>query len=75
MGGADLSHPNLRVRMPGEETIRGRDLIPVDLVVGGLDIDERILPFILGLEARKHFAFINLVAAPGDLLSTVSTLP
>jgi hypothetical protein len=61
--------------MPGEETIRGRYLVPVHLVIGGLDIDEDILSFIRGIEAREHLAFVNLVAATRDLLSTVSTLP
>jgi hypothetical protein len=61
--------------MPGEEPIRGRYLVPVDLVIGGLDVDERIPPFIRGTEEWKHLALVNLVAAPGDLLSTVSTLP
>jgi hypothetical protein len=61
--------------MPGEETIGSRDLIPVNFVVGGLDIDKRVLPLIRGVEARKHLALVNLVAAPGDFFSTVSTLP
>jgi hypothetical protein len=61
--------------MPGEETIRSRYLVPVYLVIGGLDIDERILPFIGGIEARKYLALVNLITAPGDLLSIVSTLP
>jgi hypothetical protein len=61
--------------MPGEETIRGRDLIPIDLVIAGLDVDERVLPFIPGTEEREHLALVDLVAATGDLFSTVATLP
>jgi hypothetical protein len=52
--GTDLSHPNLCVRVPGEEPIRGRDLVPVDLVIGGLDVDERILSFICGTQEREN---------------------
>jgi len=61
--------------MLGEEPIRGRYLVLVNLVIGGLDVDERILPFIRGTEKWEHRALVNLVAAPGDLLPTVSTLP
>lgn len=61
--------------MPGEEAIRGRNLISIDLVIGALDVDERIFSFIRRIEVRKHLALIDLVATPGDLLSTVSTLP
>jgi hypothetical protein len=61
--------------MPREEPIRSCHLVLVDLVIGGLDVDERILPFIRGTEEREHLALINLVATPGDLLAIVSTLP
>src|SRR3954471_4444515 len=65
----------MSVGMPGEEPIRGRNLVSVDLVIGGLDIDQRIFSFVRGIEAWKHLALIDLVAPPGDLLSTVSTQP
>jgi hypothetical protein len=60
--------------MPAEEPIRGRYFVPVDFVIGGLNVDERILPFIRGTEEWEHLALVNLVAAPGDFLSIVSTL-
>jgi len=34
-----------------------------------------VLPFIRGIEVWEYLAVVNLVAAMGDLLSTVSTLP
>jgi hypothetical protein len=74
IAGTDLSHPNLRVRMPGKEPIRGCHLVPVYFVIGGLDVDERILPFIPGTEDREHLALVDFVAALGDLFSTVSSL-
>src|SRR6266567_4225619 len=75
MAGTHLSHPNLRVRMLSEEPIRGRYLVLVNLIIGGLDVDERILSLICGTEEWEHHALKDLVAAPGDLLSPVSTLP
>jgi hypothetical protein len=61
--------------MPGEKTIRGRDLISVDLVIGGFDVDERIFSLVRGIEVWKHVSLIDLVATPGDLLETISKLP
>jgi hypothetical protein len=75
MRGSDLPHPDLGVRMPGEETIRSRDLVPVHLVVGGLDINEHVFTLSCRVETRKHLTLIDLVTAPGDFLATVPTLP
>jgi hypothetical protein len=73
--GAHLLHPNLGVRVPGEEPIRGSHLVPVYLVICGLDVDEGVLPFILGAEVWPHLALVELVAAPGHLLQAVAALP
>src|SRR5436309_4249213 len=71
VAGAYLPKPNLRVRFPGEESIRGRDLVPIDLVVSGFDVDEGIFPLIFRAEAWQHLALIDLVAAPGELLFAI----
>jgi hypothetical protein len=60
--------------MAGEKPIRGHDLVLIDLIVGGFDVDERKLSLVRGSEARKHLALVDLISAPGNLLATVSTL-
>src|SRR3954462_5047238 len=71
VAGAYLPKPNLRVRFPGEESIRGRDLVTVDLVVSCFDVDEGIFSLIVSGEAWQHLALVDLVAAPGELLFAI----
>ena len=58
--------------MAGEEAIRGRDFVPVHLVVPGFNVDEGELPFVFRAEARQDFAAVDLITSPGDLVSAVA---
>src|SRR5262249_36974703 len=71
VAGAYLAKPNLRVRFPGEESIRGRDLVTVDLEVSCFDVNEGIFSLIVRGESWQHLALVNFVAAPGELLFAI----
>jgi hypothetical protein len=66
---ADLYHPDLRVGVPGEEAVRGGELVAVQLVVAAPGVDEDKLPLVVRTELRTDPGLIDLVASTGDLLS------
>jgi hypothetical protein len=74
VAGANAPKPDLSVWLPGEKTVRGCDLVSVDFIVTGLDVDEGVLAFILRAEAWQHVALIDLVTAPCELLFAIPRL-
>src|SRR3954447_9540819 len=72
VAGAYLPKPNLSVRFSGEESIRGRDLVTIDLVISCFDVDKGIFSLIVRGEAWQHLALVDLVAASGELLFAIS---
>jgi hypothetical protein len=62
ISGPYLPGPDLRIRMASEETIRGRDFVPVHLIVPGFNVDEGEFAFVFRAEARQDFAVVDLIA-------------
>jgi hypothetical protein len=69
---ADPPEPHLRIGAPGEQAIRGGDLVSVHLVSTGLYVDDDELALVVRSEARDDFSFVDLVSTPGELFFAVA---
>ena len=73
IGETDPPQPDLCIRLSSEQAVRRRELMLVHLPFFSLDIDRDELALVLGLEMGKHIAFIDLIAATGEILWTFDT--
>src|SRR5215213_9972088 len=71
VAGADLADPDLSVRMPGEEPVRGCDLVPIDFIGSSRDVEEGELAFVFGPEVWQNLPFVDLIASPGNFFPIV----
>lgn len=69
---ADSPHPHLSLGKPSEEAIGSGQLVFVDFEHFGLDVDHDVFPAILGPHSGQDLAFVDRVAAPGELFLGVS---
>jgi hypothetical protein len=69
---ADPPEPHLRIGAPGEQAIRGGDLVSVHLVSAGLYIDDDELALVVRPEARDDISLVDLVSTPGELFFDVA---
>jgi hypothetical protein len=72
--GTDSPEPEQRLRMARAQTLAGDNLVPVDLVIPGFNLNHHDLPLILRTYLGENVALVDLVGQPGEFFVAVTRL-
>jgi hypothetical protein len=71
---ANPAQPELRAWIPGEKAVRGGQLVVINLVGPGLNVDDDELAVVFRPHMREDITIVDFVAAPRELLSGITGL-
>jgi hypothetical protein len=72
--GTDSPEPEQRLRMARAQTLAGGNLVPVDLVIPGFNLNHHDFPLILRTDLGENVTLVDFVGQPGEFFAAVTRL-